>query len=641
MSEKCTSQVCGNVVGPRYPELETPITGDTAPGCSSRDAEGDPLARPGNTCPDSSINECSDFTLEGGMENCFIDDVVNESLKIGGATLNVYKLLGVHEQSRLVDCTGHGLGISGGELSGYPASNAFTVFDNEWRSIQRGSGVVASAYIGYDFGEIKTNDFSREAYGTETYVMKHISAIKLKQSSISENRVTEARIERSSDGRKWYGVARVALPDDDCLNTVLFGDSVPSRFWRIRPIKFNGGNNDRWAIKAMEMFHDHVPTDVDNIQDKVFLENRDRDYDTTPEPMKGYYDLYDAVTEVEKIGISLTGLSINITVSFSRCVQLFNRPIVIGDIIEIPAEAMYSAKMRRIEKWLEVIDVAWSTEGYTPGWNPTMLRLIVQPAFASQETQDIFGDMATYEVEDGLGLVDQEDGKDEKFQDYFDATQTMVAEARDAVPQRGREGSSTVRAWEEDEIAKSREPVFDENGVRVQGGVVNLQRIGLNPTGLYVEDGMPPNNAPFTEADEFPETPNHGDYHRLTYSTISTDIPARLYRYSETKGRWVFLEKDVRKQYSSTVPMLAEFTHDPRSRQNDSIMRSDPLNRQRIRKSCDVEPQYANSDDPPETKDGTVDFKVTSRDRADNTLKPMEEVDPTADNPSSCPNGES
>jgi hypothetical protein len=87
--------------------------------------------------------------------------------------------------------------------------------------------------------------------------------------------------------------------------------------------------------------------------------------------------------------------------------------------------------------------------------------------------------------------------------------------------------------------------------------------------------------------------------------------------------------------------MLQEFAEDPRSRPGDEIARDAPLNRQRIRKSCDVLPSSTiKNEKPPETKDGTKDFKVNTTTRSNNTLKPMEKTDPTANNPGSCPDEE-
>lgn len=545
---------CKGTSGPNHPEP----TKKTKPGCTERSD--------GRFCPDKTQDmRCKPFQLTNSADSCFIDSLVNESLNIGGAVLNVYKLLGVHEQCRTVDATGLGQPLSNGDAPGFPASNAFDVYATEWRSIQRGLGVTASAFIGYDFGEIKIDDQSRRRYGIEASVRKHITAVAIKQSSDSSKRVTRARIERSEDGVKWYGVSVVNLPDDDCLNTILFTDSVTMRFWRIRPIAFNGGETDYWGVQAVQMFHNYVATKENNIQDKIFLENRDREYSQESILLKGSYDLIDVTSELSKFGIELPAQSIYMTVSFSACVAALGRPLIIGDIIEIPSEAQYSAELRRIEKWMEVTDVAWSTEGYTPGWQPTLLRVVLQPAYVSQETQDIFGDLAEQFISNEHGLVSGGDGKNPIFQDYSDVSQEIEQQAKEMVPESGREMSSTIRAWEEDEVQAA-----------TAQGLPHLQRIGLNPTGLYVEDAMPPNNAPFTEGPEYPTSPSHGDYHRLTYEGLSKDVPARLYRYSSSKGRWIFLERDRRAEFDSSKPRLQEFLSSNTRREHTHIVRDKP-----------------------------------------------------------------
>lgn len=540
-----TSNTCTGTVGPDY-KLDEIVNTSNNQSCV-------PTADGKSFVPvQKNDMRCRPFQLGNGRANQFVDRVVNEALNIAGATLNVYKLLGVHEQGQLVDCTGNGNPISNGDLPNFPSTNAFNKYISEWRSIQIGTAVTASAYIGYDFGNIKTIDATRRAYGIDTSIYKHVATIVIKQSAQESRRVTKARIERSDDGIKWYGVSVVLFPDDACLNTIQFNHSVPSRYWRIRPIDFNGAiTNDVWAVSAIQMFHNFVATDEYNIQDKVLLENRDRDYATDEIVMKGYYDLTDNLSELSVFGLEVPSMMIYISVSFSACVAALGRPIVVGDIVEIPSEAQYSAEMKRILKWMEITDVSWATEGYTPGWQPTLLRLVAQPAYASQETQDIFGDLGQ-SVPDSTGLVTGEDGNNVFYQDFFDVSQTIDAEAKDAVPERGAEASSTVRAWTASEITAAED-----------AGIDNLQKIGLNPTGLYVEDAMPPNNAPYTEADQYPATPAHGDYHRLTYSGLADDVPARLYRYSTSKSRWIYLETDLRAQYNPAKPRLKEFITSP------------------------------------------------------------------------------
>jgi hypothetical protein len=571
MTDTCTkNSICTGESGPDH---SLPAPPGNQNGCAPQ-IPGQLPGEGGTICPPKKDLSCKEFQLSKNRDNCFIDSVVDESLNIGGATLNIYKLLGVHEQGKLIDCTGHGEPLSNGDLPKYPAINAFDKYLSEWRSIQHGGDVTASAYIGYDFGQLKTNDDSRRSYGVDTGIYKHVTTILIKQSEDATRRVTRMRVERSDDGHKWYGVAIVLLPDDDCLNTIYFRESVPSRYWRFRPVDFNGVvANTTWGVQALQLTHEYTATDQYNIQDKVFLENRDRDYNTDPLPIKGSYDLVDVTTELSKYGIELPAQSLYISVGFSSCILILGRPLVIGDIIEIPSEAQFSSEMKRLEKWMEVTDVAWSTEGYTPGWQPTLLRIIAQPAYASQETQDLFGDLGQSEVPEQLGLITGEDGNDPLFQDYFDVSQTITAEAKDSVPEKGRQGSSTIRKWESGEIESAEKQ-----------NVINLNSIGLNPTGLYTEDAMPPNNASYTEGDKYPEGPEHGAYHRLTYDMVkSKNIPPRLHRYSQIKGRWVYLETDRRMEFNGDKPLLEEFLNSPYATHNDEITR----NRSMIDDECE------------------------------------------------------
>lgn len=552
---------CKGTTGPDHPDPND--MDQTSPGCTPPAVEGS------TPCPQTPADlTCEPYQLTLAQDSCFIDGVVNESLNIGGAVLNVYKLLGVHEQCKLVDSTGQGTAISSGFPLGFSASNAYDAFITEWHSIQKGEGVAASAYIGYDFGFIKTNDDSRRMHGINTSIRKHVTALGIKQSAQAMNRATRARVERSEDGIKWYGVAIVNLPDDDCLNTILFRDNVPNRYWRLRPITFNGDVNDYWGVQALQMYHNYIATDEENIQDKIFLENRDRDYADEPILMKGFYDLIDIQSELQAVGIEIPNDIKMVSISFNASVSLLGRPLIMGDIVEIPSEAQYSAEMRKVLKWMEVTDVSWAAEGYTPGWKPTLLKVTLQPALATQETQDIFGDLAEEETDGGLpnALKYIDDvGRDPIHQDYSDVSQYIQADAKDKVPQHGVETSGTVRAWEKEEIESATEQ-----------GLCNLQVTGQNPTALYTEDAMPPNNKPFTEGDAYPTSPTHGDYHRLTYEGLSRDVPARLFRYSSSKGRWVFLEKDRRAENDPNKPRLQEFLTAPGRRAPSEVCTNEP-----------------------------------------------------------------
>jgi len=270
----------------------------------------------------------------------------------------------------------------------------------------------------------------------------------------------------------------------------------------------------------------------------------------TPILLKGNYDLIDAATELSRFGIEVPSQTFIFNVSFNACISLLGRPLVIGDIIELPSETQYTPDLRPILKWLEVTDVAWSTEGYTPGWRPTLLRITTFPALAREETQDIFGDLSR-DV-DVNGLIDIDDGNHSMYQDITAISHEIENEAKDNLPEKGAEVSSTVRQFEKEEL--------DELEAKTNKTVRNaLLHITQASNRIYVEDAMPPNDLPYTEGDTFPSNPKNGDYHRLTYVGLAKDIPTRLYRYSEAKNRWVFLEKDRRKEYNDTKPILQKF----------------------------------------------------------------------------------
>ena len=503
----------------------------------------------GMNCPSPSTwTNCRPWELSNDNAQCMMDQVAGEQLNIAGAVVNVFKLLGIHEQTLLTDLTGSGTAISGGNAQGRSAALAFTTTKSEWRSAQGGSdAILASAYIGYDFGEVKIST-GRKRYGVQADVRKHITTIKIKQSANATSRVTKARIERSDNGSQWYGVAVVTLPNNDSLNTVHFKQSVPSRYWRIRPLDFTGMECDTWAVQAIEL-HDYAATRLDNIQDKILMENRARDYAEEALVLKGFYDVQAPQTELTMFGAAIP-ITYNIKVHFNNCVATLGRPVVVGDILELPSETQYSATLRPIKRYLEVTDVTWDATSYTPGWQPLLLQITAQPAMATEETQDIFGDLAAYV--DTSGVFTNDDGNNPAWQDISDITHTIKNEALTAVPERGSEGSNTVREFEQATINQA-----------AADGVTHLTRFGFNRTGLYVEDAIPQNNAPYTEGPDLPSTANDGDYHRLVYEGLSKDIPARLYRFSTAKSGWVYLETDRRQQYNNQKAVLEEYLLSP------------------------------------------------------------------------------
>lgn len=532
----------------------------TSGDCSSLDDNGFPVTSSTSSNSSSCVEingvispnmeVCTYWDLTKNNDSALTSSTTEEQLNISGAVMNVYKMLGIHEQQALVDATGNGSAISSGDLSNFSSKQAFTAnLATEWRSSNVGNSVIGKSYIGYDFGNIKLSN-GREKYGVETAIKKDIASIKIQQGCNVNNRVTKVRVERSNDGQTWFGVAILDVPDCDGLVSLAFNRSVPSRYWRLRPITFNGGASDWWSIIALQ-FSEYEKTNVYNIQDRILLENRDRDYQNPPLSMKCIYTPIDIQSNAAKWGFFQQDV-FTLQVSFAQSIKMLGRPFAVGDIVELPSEAFPTYNNVSVKKYLMIKDVAWYTGSYTASWVPTMLRLLAEPAMASPETQQIFGKLT--EDKDATGLSDIDDGNAPAYQDITAISDTIMAKANDLVPERG-EDKTGLTQFSPEAFEYAKEKGFRLGKLKSKGSVIS-------------HDAMPPNDKPYTQGDEFPDNPKSGDYHRLTYVKYGDDIPPRLYKYSTRveggQGAWIPLDIDRRFEFRKTRPMVQQFL-DPNS----------------------------------------------------------------------------
>lgn len=136
-------------------------------------------------------------TACGANDTKLANQYVVETLEISGAPINVFKLLGVHEQGKLIDLTGNGFPIHGGTSADTSVTNVFTVGNGTWKSSQQGVQVTQSpAFIGYDFGTKKTSQ-GNEKHRPNQPILNKISSIRLQQSDLPQRRASQIRIDRS------------------------------------------------------------------------------------------------------------------------------------------------------------------------------------------------------------------------------------------------------------------------------------------------------------------------------------------------------------------------------------------------------------------------------------------------------------
>lgn len=603
------ADAAGSINNPNLPGGGLPVP-PSPPGSGQN-----PYVPPAFCVPEYSlVDECS------GDDSKYQEDVAIENLLVSGAPINVFKLLGVHEQGKLIDLTGNGQALG----SGVP-SNAFDGLASAWVSTETGADVLtAPAYLGYDFG-VRLTSFGLPENAPDVGNAMHITSFRIQQSSTAAQRALQVRVERSDGGYfvdplkvsftgtgnggfgsfasgvspkpgiimaiatsptlfsvmftssggtsvlglatvgtrfnspigsftitagstpfiagdmfsapielQWYRVDVVNLPNVPTAALVRIKQSSPARFWRLVPLSFAGvTTNDSWVVEKLELF-DFQQTRLDDIQDSLYMENRDRDYAKASLQIRAAYTPFDAISDLSKFGFQIADVY-TFTTSFALMVSVLGRPIVVGDVLEVPNELQYDHNLRPVRKFLEVSDVSWSAEGYTTNWRPIMYRFQAQQLIPSQEHRDLLGTVDTqkYIIDDGKFF----DGVEQIQTAPLTVTEKNAADAAIVVPEKG----TNVRE-------------------QASGANRHSQPGSYDGVGPYVEDGLPPDGNPYqTVYNKLPDvgSASDGDFVRLEYDP-ALNLPARLYKFSLAKGKFIHVETDRRAERSAHRPSQLE-----------------------------------------------------------------------------------
>ena len=244
------------------------------------------------------------FTLTDdgvGASNDYINTLMYEHINRGGAPIKIYKLMGLKE--REVGISQILTYISSKELPVFESINAVgNIASRYYKSFEKGTNIVGESFIGIDCGYIKLQN-QRKYYSNDASYMIEVRSLIIKQDFNALNRCLKIRVERSDDKITWKGVEIITLDNNELEKQYYIKSSVPSRYWRIRPIQFNGGVDDRWILRKC-VFSTKSNTTITNINlDHGILENRMRSYSQTPITIKAVYDPKDGDTEFNGFGL--------------------------------------------------------------------------------------------------------------------------------------------------------------------------------------------------------------------------------------------------------------------------------------------------------------------------------------------------
>jgi len=155
--------------------------------------------------------------------------------------------------------------------------------------------------------------------------------------------------------------------------------------------KYAGSNNPAGS-QDFTLPHYNV-TDVTNIQDLLFLENRDRKYDPNIYRLRGHYNVQNLDFDLSQFGLFLTNDIIFITVHYNDMIDVIGRKLMVGDVFELPHLTDYHPLNETIpiglRRYYQITDTNYASEGFSQTWWPHLWRIKCEPLVDSQEFADI------------------------------------------------------------------------------------------------------------------------------------------------------------------------------------------------------------------------------------------------------------
>ena len=282
-----------------------------------------------------------------------------------------------------------------------------------------------------------------------------------------------------------------------------------------------------------------------NIQDMLFMENRDRKYDPDIYVMRGIYNTQDVDFDMSQFGLFLTNDTLFMTIPINYSVKTLGRKIMPGDVLELPHlkdEYALNDYQVALKRFYVVEDVNRAAEGFSQTWYPHLYRVKMKQIVDSQEFKDIL-DLPTEEgssqtLRDVLSTYDKE----------MQINNAILNQAEADSPQSGYDTTS-LYTLQTDAEGKPELVTTDIDQLDASTAGEFADRVNQTPDregyqGYLLGDGIPPNGEAFGHGTGFPTATTKGDYF------LRTDLmPNRLFRFDGQ--RWVKMEDKVRMDLSN------------------------------------------------------------------------------------------
>ena len=279
-----------------------------------------------------------------------------------------------------------------------------------------------------------------------------------------------------------------------------------------------------------------------NIQDLLFLENRDRKYDPDVYTMRGIYSVQDIDFDLSQFGLFLQNDTLFMTVHISTTVKALGRKIMSGDVIELPHlkdEYALNDFDTALKRFYVIDEISRSAEGFSQTWYPHLYRLKLKQIYDGQEFKEIL-DLPASEDSD-LTLRNMLS----TFEQEMNINEAIVQQAEADSPLSGYETSHLYTKRVAEDGTNIIEQSFPDEVSETVYERITEEGVKDDYDGYLVGDGLSANGETFGFGINFPLSADSGDYF------LRTDfMPNKLFRYDGAK--WSRQEDSVRMTLSNT-----------------------------------------------------------------------------------------
>jgi hypothetical protein len=285
---------------------------------------------------------------------------------------------------------------------------------------------------------------------------------------------------------------------------------------------------------------------VTQIQDLLFLENRDRKYSDEIYRIRGLYNVQNIDFNLSQFGLFIDNDTLFMTVHINDFIKYIGRKPISGDVIELPhlrddfALGEFDVSMPR---YYVIEDVGRASEGFSVTWFPHLYRLKLKKITDNQQFSDIMSKPA-------LDANGDPDPSGTTLKDLLSTYNNEIAINDQVLAQ--AEADAALSGFETQQfytlaVDEQGKPVLataDEADIDASSGSINAGDVTGRPvragyTGYLLGDGLPPNGYDFGHGIQFPVAAGNNDFF------LRTDfMPNRLFRFDGNS--WNKVEDAVR-----------------------------------------------------------------------------------------------